>query len=98
MAERVGSAQTEANLQAQFEDLGESGGFDSDQTATVAYLGYSAGFSQYTDQTQIADNDDWYMTKSMYKDKKIDDNKMSFYMMAGKTQVKLQEMIRSQYE
>jgi len=98
LAERVGAAQTEANLQEQFEQVQESGGFDSDQTATVAYLGYSAGFSQYTDQTQIADNDDWYMTKSMYKDKKIDDNKMSFYMMAGKTQVKLQEMIRSQYE
>ena len=94
----MGSAQTAVNLQAQFVDLGESGGFDSDQTATVAFLGYSAGFVQYTDQVQIADKEDWYRTKEMYKDKKIDDNKFSFYMMAGKTQQKLQEMIRSQYE
>ena len=98
LADRVGAAQTQANLQAQLEQVQDSGGFDSDQTATVAFLGYSAGFSQYTDQVQIADKDDWYRTRDMYKDNKLDDNQFSFYMMAGKTQVKLQEMIKSQYE
>ena len=98
LADRVGAAQAQANLQEQFDQVQESGGFDADQTATVAYIGYSAGFSQYTDQSQISDNDDWYMTKTMYKDKKIDDNKLSFYMMAGKTQQKLQKMINSQYD
>ena len=98
LADRVGAVQAQANLQEQFESVQESGGFDSDQTATVAFLGYSAGFSQYTDQAQIADKDDWYMTRDMYKDNKLDDNQFSFYMMAGKTQVKLQEMIMSQYD
>ena len=88
----------EINLQAQFEQVQQGGGFDEDQTATVAFLGYKSGFSDYTGQAQLTDQEDWYISKTMYRDKKIDDNKFSFYMMAGKTQKKLQEMIRSQYE
>ena len=68
-----------------------------DQTATVAFIGYTAGFSEYTGQEQISDRDGWYISKTLYKDNKIDDNKFSFYMMAGKTQAKLQKMINSQY-
>jgi hypothetical protein len=98
LADRVGVQQAQANLQAQFEQIQQGGGFDEDQTATVAFLGYKAGFSDYTKQVQLADQEDWYTSKTMYRDKKIDDNKFSFYMMAGKTQKKLQEMIRSQYE
>ena len=98
LADRVGVQQAQANLQAQFEQIQQGGGFEEDQTATVAFLGYKAGFSDYTKQVQLADQEDWYTSKTMYRDKKIDDNKFSFYMMAGKTQMKLQEMIRSQYE
>ena len=98
LADRVGTQQAQANLQAQFEQIQQGGGFDEDQTATVAFLGYKSGFSDYTGQAQLTDQEDWYMSKTMYRDKKIDDNKFSFYMMAGKTQQKLQEMIRSQYE
>ena len=98
LADRVGVQQAQANLQAQFEQVQQGGGFDEDQTATVAFLGYKSGFSDYTGQAQLTDQEDWYISRTMYRDKKIDDNKFSFYMMAGKTQKKLQEMIRSQYE
>ena len=97
LADRVGSQVAAQNLQAQIQDVQQGGGFDVDQTATVAFIGYTAGFSDYTGQEQISDKDDWYISKTMYKDNKIDDNKFSFYMMAGKTQQKLQEMINSQY-
>mgnify|MGYP006160408023 CR=1 FL=1 len=97
LADRVGSQVAAQNLQAQIQDVQQGGGFGVDQTATVAYIGYTAGFSDYTGQEQISDRDDWYISKSLYKDKKIDDNKFSFYMMAGKTQAKLQKMINSQY-
>ena len=97
LADRVGSQVAAQNLQAQIQDVQQGGGFDVDQTATVAFIGYTAGFSDYTGQEQLSDRDDWYISKTMYKDNKIDDNKFSFYMMAGKTQQKLQEMINSQY-
>ena len=97
LADRVGSQVAAQNLQAQIQDVQQGGGFDVDQTATVAFIGYTAGFSDYTNQEQISDRDSWYISKTMYKDKKIDDNKFSFYMMAGKTQQKLQQMINSQY-
>ena len=98
LADRVGSQVAAQNLQAQIQDVQQGGGFDVDQTATVAFIGYTAGFSDYTGQEQISDRDDWYISKTMYKDNKIDDNKFSFYMMAGKTQAKLQQMINSQYQ
>ena len=98
LADRVGSQVAAQNLQAQIQDVQQGGGFDVDQTATVAFIGYTAGFSDYTGQEQLSDRDDWYISKTMYKDNKIDDNKFSFYMMAGKTQQKLQEMINSQYQ
>jgi hypothetical protein len=98
LADRVGSQVAAQNLQAQIQDVQQGGGFDVDQTATVAFIGYTAGFSDYTGQEQISDKDDWYISKTMYKDNKIDDNKFSFYMMAGKTQAKLQKMINSQYQ
>jgi hypothetical protein len=97
LADRVGSQVAAQNLQAQIQGVQQGGGFDVDQTATVAYIGYSAGFSDYTGQKQLSDRDDWYISKTMYKDKKISDNNLGFYMMAGKTQGKLQKMINSQY-
>ena len=98
LADRMGSQVAAQNLQAQIQDVQQSGGFDTDQTATVTYIGYKAGFSEYTGQEQLSDRDDWYISKTLYKDNRIDDNKFSFYVMAGKTQQKLQEMIKSQYE
>ena len=52
LADRQGAAVAAANLQSQLSDVQQSGGFDSDQTATVAFLGYKAGFSDYTGQEQ----------------------------------------------
>ena len=97
LADRQGAAVAAANLQSQLSDVQQSGGFDSDQTATVAFLGYKAGFSDYTGQEQLSDKEDWYRSKTLYASNKIDDNQYNFYMMAGKTQGKLQKMIDMQY-
>ena len=85
------------NLQVQLDTVQQGGGFDVDQTATVAFIGYSSGFSDYTGQEQLSDKDDWYISKTMYQGNDNKDNDLSFYMMAGRTQGKLQQMIDSQY-
>jgi hypothetical protein len=46
--------------------------------------------------TQIEDAPG-YGAQSQIPDKKLNDNKMGFYMMAGNTQNKLQKMINAQY-
>ena len=97
LAERVGSEVAQQNLQEQLDTMREEGGFDSDQTAAVTFLGFKEGFSQYTDQAQIQDNTEWYLDRSIYENVALSDNVFNFYMMAGKTQLKLREMINSQY-
>ena len=97
LAERVGAEVAQQNLQQQLDTMMEEGGFDSDQTAAVTFLGFKEGFSQYTNQSQIQDNADWYLDRSIYENVELDDNVFNFYMMAGKTQLKLNEMIQSQY-
>ena len=97
LAERVVAVVAQLNLQQQLDTMMEEGGFDSDQTAAVTFLGFKEGFSQYTNQAQIQDNADWYLDRSIYENVELDDNVFNFYMMAGKTQLKLNEMIQSQY-
>ena len=97
MADRQGATVAAANLQSQISNVQQSGGFDSDHTATVAFLGYKAGFSDYTGQDQLSDKEEWYRSKTLYASNKIDDNQYNFYMTAGKTQGKLQKMIDKQY-
>ena len=79
LAERLGSEAVATNLAEQLDAVqsGEDGQY-GDQTVTVAYMGYTAGFGQYTGMAQMTDAP-------------------GFYMMAGNTQSKLQEMINSQY-
>ena len=97
LADRMGTQVAAQNLQVQLGAVQQSGGFDVDQTATVAFIGYKAGFSEYAGQEQLSDRDDWYISKTMYPGNTNKDNDLSFYMMAGKTQGKLQTMIDSQY-
>ena len=47
---------------------------------------------------QMNDQQNCYQVKALYTNAKIDDNKFNFYMMAGKTEKKLKEMIDSQYK
>ena len=97
LAERLGSEAVATNLAEQLDAVqsGEDGQY-GDQTVTVAYMGYTAGFGQYTGMAQITDAPG-YGVQSQMPDTKIDDNRYGFYMMAGNTQSKLQEMINSQY-
>ena len=95
LAERLGEEAAIENLQAQLEQ-GE-GGETPNQTIAVAVIGYKAGFNAYTGMDQIQDQPDWYQVKALYTNAKIDDNKFSLYMMAGKSDKKMQEMILSQY-
>ena len=97
LAERLGSEAVASNLAEQLDAVqsGEDGQY-GDQTVTVAYMGYTAGFGQYTGMAQMTDAPG-YGVQSQMPDTKIDDNRYGFYMMAGNTQSKLQEMINSQY-
>ena len=96
LAERLGEEAAMENLQAQLEQ-GEDGETPN-QTIAVAVIGYKAGFSAYTGMEQLTDQPDWYQVKALYTNAKIDDNKYSMYMMAGKSDLKMQEMILSQYK
>tara|TARA_B110001454_G_scaffold171507_1_gene162354 strand:+ start:1 stop:1983 length:1983 start_codon:yes stop_codon:yes gene_type:complete len=97
LADRMGTEVAAQNLQVQLGAVQQSGGFDVDQTATVSFIGYKAGFSEYAGAEQLSDRDDWYISKTMYQGNDNKDNDLSFYMMAGRTQGKLQQMIDSQY-
>ena len=101
LADTMGASVAAANLQAELDTIqaGNEGSSEyGDQTIAVAYIGYTAGFSQYTSQIQLADQQAWYGNSQVYKGQKNVDNVASFYMMAGNTQVKLKEMIYSQYK
>ena len=101
LADTMGATVAAANLQAELDTI-QAGNEDSneygDQTIAVAYIGYTAGFSEYTSQIQLADQQAWYGSSQVYKGQKNVDNVQSFYMMAGNTQEKLKEMIYSQYK
>ena len=100
LADSVSSTVIASNLQAELNKLqqdNENTNDYGDQTIVVSYIGYSAGFSEYTSQAQLADKQSWYDSSQVYKGQKTADNVAGFYRMAGKTQEKLQEMIHSQY-
>ena len=91
LADRVGVEQAQANLEAQFESMEETGGF-GDQTVAVAFIGYAPGFSAYTDQAQLTD-------RPFYRDMGLPspdvvDNNFGFYMMAGNADRKIRQMRR----
>ena len=97
LADKLGNEAAQEQLQAQFEANQESGGFE-DQTIAVAVIGYNPDIQQYLGKDQLQDQQNWYQVKALYTNAKIDDNKFNFYMMAGKTEKKLKEMIDSQYK
>ena len=100
LADSVSSTVIASNLQAELNKLqqdNENTNDYGDQTIAVAYIGYSAGFNEYTSQAQLADKQSWYDSSQVYKGQKTVDNVAGFYRMAGRTQGKLQVMIRSQY-
>ena len=101
LADTMGATVAAANLQAELDTIqaGNEGSSEyGDQTIAVAYIGYTAGFSEYTSQIQLADQQAWYGSSQVYKGQKNVDNVQSFYMMAGNTQEKLKAMIISQYK
>ena len=92
LADRVGTEQAQANLQAQFESMEQTGGF-GDQTVAVAFIGYAPGFSAYTNQAQLADRAGWYRDTGLPSPDVVDNN-FSFYMMAGNADRKIAAMRR----
>jgi hypothetical protein len=91
LADRVGTEQAQANLEAQFETMEETGGF-GDQTVAVAFIGYAPGFSAYTDQAQLTDRE-FYRDVGLPSPDVVDNN-FSFYMMAGNADKKIAAMRR----
>ena len=101
LADSVSLTVIQANLQTELNKLqqgNESTNDYGDQTIAVAYIGYTAGFSEYTSQVQLADQQTWYDSSQMYKGQKTVDNKLSLYMMSSKSDKKMQEIILSQYQ
>jgi len=98
LADQIGAAAAQENLQGQLDVMMQEGGFDTDQTAAVVFMGYREGFSQYTQQTQIPDQGSWYISNILYAKEDVQDNNFSFYMMAGKSQKKLNEMVNVGYK
>tara|TARA_R110002012_G_scaffold321469_1_gene549348 strand:- start:767 stop:3112 length:2346 start_codon:yes stop_codon:yes gene_type:complete len=97
LADQIGSEAAQENLQEQLDSMMQDGGFDTDQTAAVAFMGYREGFSQYTGMIQIPDKSSWYLSTTMYAEEDVQDNNFSFYMMAGKSQKKINEMTDVEY-
>ena len=101
LADTMGATVAAANLEKELASI-QAGNTDTaeygDQTVAVAYIGYTPGFSAYTSQIQLADQQAWYGSSQVYPGQKVVDNKQSFYMMAGNTQEKLKQMIYSQYK
>ena len=101
LADSVSSTVIAANLQTELNKLqqdNENTNDYGDQTIAVAYIGYTAGFSEYTSQEQLLDQQSWYDRSQVYKGQKTVDNKLGLYMMASKSDKKMQEMIISQYQ
>ena len=96
LADQLGEEAVLAQLEANMET--EEDGNYGDETIKVAVIGYNPGIKAYTGMEQMNDQQNWYQVKALYTNAKIDDNKFNFYMMAGKTEKKLKEMIDSQYK
>ena len=60
-------------------------------------MGYREGFSQYTQQVQVPDSSRWYLSTILYAEDDVQDNNFSFYMMAGKSQKILNDMVNVEY-
>ncbi len=97
LADQIGAEAAQENLQEQLDSMMQDGGFDTDQTAAVAFMGYREGFSQYTGMIQVPDGSSWYLSTTMYAEEDVQDNNFSFYMMAGKSQKKLNDMVNVEY-
>ena len=97
LADQIGAEAAQENLQEQLDSMMQDGGFDTDQTAAVAFMGYREGFSQYTQQVQVPDSSSWYLSTILYAEDDVQDNNFSFYMMAGKSQKKLNDMVNVEY-
>jgi len=97
LADQIGAEAAQENLQEQLDSMMQDGGFDTDQTAAVAFMGYREGFSQYTGMIQVPDGSSWYLSTTMYAEEDVQDNNFSFYMMAGKSQKKINEMVDVDY-
>ena len=94
-ADQVADKIIAQNLKAQQEELQqaqEKTGEYGDQTSLVAYLGYVPGFDDYQ-QVQIPGKQDWYESRTIYANTKINDNTQAFYNLAGSSLNKLSEMV-----
>ena len=95
LAEKMSESAVQQNMEKMQENVQDSGGFN-DQTVAVVLINYVPGFDQYTSQSLRSQNQ-WYRSKSIYKNNGNVDNAMTLYMMAGQTEQKHQQMVLEQY-
>jgi hypothetical protein len=97
LAERMGAEAVTANTQAQMADLAQSGGF-SDQTQVTVMLGFNQGFNNYASQSALLDNSNWYVTKTIYRNAIITENRATLFRLTGASDRTMQTLISSQYQ
>lgn len=83
------------SIEGKQEALAESGGFD-DQSSLTSAIGYKKGFSSYTKNT-LVDNNDWYKTVDVYEQNKNIENKTAYFNLIG-LDSKHEQMVSKQYE
>jgi hypothetical protein len=97
LAERMGAEAVTANTQAQMADLAQSGGF-SDQTQVTVMLGFNQGFNNYASQSALLDNSNWYVTKTIYRNAIMTENRATLFRLTGASDRTMQTLISSQYQ
>tara|TARA_R110000765_G_scaffold119200_1_gene214032 strand:+ start:1217 stop:2815 length:1599 start_codon:yes stop_codon:yes gene_type:complete len=96
LAERMGAQAVEANAQAQMQSFAQSGGF-SDQTQVTVMLGYNAEFSEYSNQEGLQDNMNWYISRTIYRNAVLSENRMNLFSLTNSSDNLMQQLISSQY-
>jgi len=88
-------AQNLKQEQEEMEEEQQESGEYGDETTLVTYMGYNPRFNAYRGVI-IEDQSNWYQSKSIYGDAKIDDNTNAYYNLSSENINKLQTIINSQ--
>jgi hypothetical protein len=98
LADQMGAQAVQTNIQNQMVSMAQSGGFDVDQTNVTTMIGYSSGFNDYTNQESLGDNMSWYVTRTIYRNAILQENRANLFRLTNQSNNTMQELVSSQYE
>ena len=61
-------------------------------------IGYSSGFNDYTNQESLGDNMSWYVTRTIYRNAILQENRANLFRLTNQSNNTMQELVSSQYE